>query len=328
MRLGHDARRAVVFFGVKNSEGGITYGGTGFLVAVPFSRDYAVHYLVTCRHVAKHLDVDFVIRGNDRDGSAFALDVDQLQWVYHQDDTVDVAIAPLLLHEQAWDRVYLPIDVFLGDAEKPNVLCGDDIAIVGLFRLHFGKGRNIPIVHSGTIAALADANEKVPIEDRVSGKITLTEAHLVEAQTLEGLSGSPVFIQQYAGLPFEQPSFAGRQETVFAMGAVRLLGMYSGAWDGRPGTILEKDKNLSNANYRVPVGMGAVVPGEKIVEVIMGKFQSDVRQNKIKDAEPPPATTDDAFSTRAVPATDANPTHREDFMRLVGAAARKPAPKD
>jgi hypothetical protein len=28
------------------------------------------------------------------------------------------------------------------------------------------------------------------------------------------------------------------------------------------------------------------------------------------------------------PATDENPTHREDFMRLVNAAARKPEPKD
>jgi len=42
----------------------------------------------------------------------------------------------------------------------------------------------------------------------------------------------------------------------------------------------------------------------------------------------PQASADVGVQAALPPANGENPTHREDFMRLVGAAARKPEPKD
>jgi hypothetical protein len=77
-----------------------------------------------------------------------------------------------------------------------------------------------------------------------------SRAALVEAQTLEGLSGSPVFTRK------------GEKWALF------LLGIYQSAWDGRPGEVLEKDRNLSGKGFRVPVGMGTVVPAWKIIDIL------------------------------------------------------------
>jgi hypothetical protein len=46
-----------------------------------------------------------------------------------------------------------------------------------------------------------------------------------------------------------------------------LFGLYAGSWDGEPGEILAADRNLSGGK-RVPVGMGLVVPADKIIELI------------------------------------------------------------
>ena len=102
----------------------------------------------------------------------------------------------------------------------------------------------------------------------MTGKIVGTEAYLVEAQTLDGLSGSPVFTNealQLIGLGQHHGAHAS------AYGALVLLGIYVGAWDGDPGEILSKDRNLKG-EIRVPVGVGVVVPAQKIVEVIRGNL--------------------------------------------------------
>ena len=105
------------------------------------------------------------------------------------------------------------------------------------------------------------------------------EAYLVQAQTLEGLSGSPVFIQQFSQIPgLSTPGGGG----VAGYGDQKLLGIYQGAWDGEPGAILSADRNLKGDNLRVPVGMGIIVQGERILELVKNdptfkEIQDDVR---------------------------------------------------
>ena len=137
--------------------------------------------------------------------------------------------------------------------------------MVGLFRLHAGSKRNVPIVHSGNVAALADPNELVPVRDRTTKEIIESEVYLVEAQTLEGLIGSPVFAHEIWDLAGTFPEIHGTLPKAF--GSVQLLGLYTGAWDGEPGAILEADRNLRGGK-RVPVGMGLVVPAKKIIDLI------------------------------------------------------------
>ena len=64
---------------------------------------------------------------------------------------------------------------------------GDEVFVVGLFRHRHGTQRNIPIVRVGNLAALTE--EKVATND-----FGLVDAYLIEARSIGGLSGSPVFL--------------------------------------------------------------------------------------------------------------------------------------
>jgi hypothetical protein len=314
VRISADCRKSVIFFGVPAPpDGEIAYGGTGCLVGltqggIPFP------YVVTARHVATKLarDPAFVIRVNNKTGGSEAPEGAALEWCYHPDPTVDLAAAYCSLDNRFFDHIYVDISQAISRA---TVEAGDPISIVGLFRLHAGSMRNMPIVHTGHIAALSDPAERIPLRDRTTGQVVRADAYLVEAQTLEGLSGSPVFLHQTVTLPVEPKCLA--------YGPVQLVGLFVGSWDGEPGEILAADRNL-RGGLRVPVGMGIVVPSEKIVELIVGhpKLKSE-REKRTKDNLSRRAgVTDDAFPSPQSD-DDANPNHLADFRRLVDVAARK-----
>jgi hypothetical protein len=98
MAVSEDARKCVVFFakrappkaGADAESVEIEYGGTGFLVSHE-DEGHTFHYLVTCRHVAKHLDLDFFMRLNTVAGNAELLPIETADWEYHTDETVDIA---------------------------------------------------------------------------------------------------------------------------------------------------------------------------------------------------------------------------------------------
>jgi hypothetical protein len=270
MRISDDGRKTVVFFGIE-TEKGIQYGGTGFLLADE-EEGIRMPFLVTCRHVAVQLERvgEFFIRINTRDGGAKNWPIQKIEWVYHPDPTVDLAAIPLAIDSSDFDASYCLMTTtgYLSPKSHPDaVVCGDPISMVGLFRLHAGSKRNVPIVHSGHIAALPDPSEPIPLRDRVTGNVVRAEAYLVEAQTLDGLSGSPVFIHEMTNLTTHKIAGVAADFHPKAYGMVRLLGLYAGSWDGEPGGILAKDRTFQGS-VRVPVGMGIVVPAEKILELI------------------------------------------------------------
>jgi hypothetical protein len=85
--------------------------------------------------------------------------------------------------------------------------------------------------------------------------------------------------------------------------------------------------------------MSCVIPALEIIRILLTpelvkmreKFEDD-RMDIIRRSRGAPKPevaikkTDGASSSRL--SNDANPTHREDFTRLLGAAARKPAQED
>jgi hypothetical protein len=321
VRISEDARQHVVFFGIASPpKGEIAYGGTGFLVGIQ-GRDGQPHpYIVTCRHVAKALEAagGFVIRANLNGGGSHSLAVEESEWAYHPDPSVDLAAAIFWLDGRVFDHAFFDIEKSMARAGEHGSLvrCGDIASIVGLFRLHHGKQRNIAIVHTGHVAALPDPNEPLPSRDRLTGAVIETEGYLVEAQTLEGLSGSPVFVRQTANLsniPMPDGRIAeiraddGSTLTLFA--GVRFLGIYQGAWDGEPGEILAADRNL-RGGLRVPVGMGIVVPGEKIIELLKGDPKLKEHRERVEKeaAAAGAAKNDPAFP--ALPASDEPPASR------------------
>ena len=83
-----------------------------------------------------------------------------------------------------------------------------------------------------------------------------------------------------------------------------------------------------------PSGMNGVVPAWHIKELLnmpeLKKLFDEAEQKHIKAVSASRVSIQPAVASlkAAPPASDANPNHREDFMRLVGEAARKPAQED
>lgn len=265
MRVDRDIRKTVVFFGYEAGpeKGGIDCIGTGFLQVFE-----GEGYLVTAKHITDELgDMPFLIRVNRKDGTSENLHADGVRWIGHPDPTVDVAVIPFNLTQRPlYDIKYLPQKMLALDElvhhQVEAIGTGDFAYTVGLWRLMSGTQRNLPVVHTGSIAMIA-GEEKIPVQDWRDPdrrKTLYVDGHLVESSNLSGLSGSPVFVRQTTLIPYGSRgiALAGKLEPF-------LFGLWQSSWDAPPGQVLgfEVGKNV-----RVPVGMGVVVPAQKIVDTL------------------------------------------------------------
>jgi hypothetical protein len=262
MRIRSDVRKAVAFLGHIVGDGDrFQAAGTGF-----FLMHDTVPYLVTARHIAEQFGDDpFYFRVNDMSGEAADCYVDPLeaakldvQWFFHDDPNVDVAVMPLGIDMRKGeaDFVVLSTAESIGCEGAPSIDTGDLCQVIGLFSLHPGKERMTPVIHTGHIAMMPDPREPIPTEDwRGSDSTVDVEGYLIEISNMQGLSGSPVMIRPTMGL--NMPS--GETAWVGA-GRVYLLGVWQGSWEGRSAIG-------GAAGKRVPVGMGIVTPIEKLMEV-------------------------------------------------------------
>jgi hypothetical protein len=319
VRVSEDARKCVVFFGTKSPNGKIEHGGTGFLVVLPLRSDAYVPYLVTARHVAEELDVDFTIRANRADGEAEDIPIETIRWIYPEDKTIDLAVARWILPKKTYDQGHYLLSKKALPSHQP--MCGTHIALVGLFRLRYGKTRNIPIVHSGHVAALADPAERIPVKDRF-GNVVQSVAHLVEAQTLDGLSGAPVFVQEF--LRLEWTDEADQPSEVIGFSGGKLFGVYQSSWDAKPGEILEDDRGFGDKKVRVPVGIGLATPVEELMRLLTEHPECKKNnEDTIARADASVAAAADSGFLDAPQADDDDTNQRERFTALLNAGAKK-----
>lgn len=272
MRWNDDIRKCVVFLGYADPadpEHGIHCKGTGFFLVYE-----GVCYLVTVRHVAHELqDVGWVVRMNKRDGGCENLPAEFSPWTYHPDHNVDLAVTPFFFTPELiakFDHLNLPEKWLLTANQMDNhyIGIGDSCFTVGLFHLMVGRKRNLPIIHAGTIA-LMPGDEGVPVRDwHDDTKTKMVEAFLIESQSMPGLSGSPVLVQPTITLATptqrkdgstQQSSYTVRENDSY------LLGVFQAAWQAKPSEIVAIDRGRPVV---VPVGMGVVVPAQRIVEIL------------------------------------------------------------
>lgn len=282
VRVSEEARKCSVFLGwsaatAENPEN-ITPVGTGFLVYSGDSGDDGV-YLVTAAHVARSLGENpFVIRFNDKSGAGRLDHIDQADWKYPSDGTIDVAILRYAPPDWA-DTVALPASEFMNDERLSHyeVGPGDVTFLVGLFHLHAGKRQNLITVHTGNIS-LMPTEEKIPTTD---GDL-VGNVYLIEMQSLNGASGSPVYIRptnEFCGIDNKY-----KIESIFhAEGRDYLLGVWVAAWPGKPDKILAGAKDMQKDVW-IPVGMGLVVPASSLRQLLDRQDICDER-NKIYTAK-------------------------------------------
>lgn len=265
MRVPDEVRQCVVFIalGTGAPQGGvvkINHIGTGFFVSIPsevLPRKYHV-YLVTARHVISATQGrDTWIRANTLEGSSLGYHVGAHWWYHPTDPSVDVAVIPWAPPSPPVAYKHIPVDMFLTDEHIRNleIGVGDEVFMTGLFSHVTGSKRNLPIVRMGNIAMIP--NEVVPTS------VGLIEAYLVEARSIGGLSGSPVFV---------------RQSVVLGESRVFLLGLMRGHWDLPPESKNDQVDAGHDVTGAVNMGIAIVVPAKKILEVLHRPELVDIRR--------------------------------------------------
>jgi hypothetical protein len=301
------------------AEEGINIGGSGFLVSVPTERlpaPASFAFAVTNKHVIAHNAC--VIRVNTPDRKFDIFELNKANWLVAEHD--DLAIAPLPAFDLGRHHVRtVPRDMFLS---KPtiaaeNVGPGDEVILIGRFINQEGKEQNIPSVRFGHIS-------QMPIEP-IEYDGVMQESFLCEIKSIGGFSGSPVFLAPLtdAGRPQGSSSILTKEARLLGVDWAHIQN-YECAWD-------DNGHEIPHIRFPTNTGMMAVVPAWKLNELLdhpeMVRLRQMQEDREIQRRKAPKVATDLSAGV-ALPATDANPNHREDFTRLEALAARKPAQED
>jgi hypothetical protein len=326
VRFRDDLRTSVAFLGradQSDPDGTFVPVGTGFFLS--FEGGY---YFVTAAHVAKPLAAGtFYLRLNTNT-VAKCIPIRSAEWIVDDaDQSVDVAITPLSLADiGSFDARYITGEEFFWDRKEAHenwdVGVGDMTYVVGLFKFHSGRKRNVPIVHSGNIAMMPE-DERVEIEDwnvdDPDARIEI-EAYLIESHALDGLSGSPVFVRPSG--PWLNATIETKTKKRVNIRAARdevlLLGLFQASWDAKPAKILAQQ---TGDDVLVPTNIGVVVPVEKIKAILKSDKAMKAKDSQTQAKKPPAATLKKA--RKSAPLAN-NPHHREDLKRLLDAAVRQP----
>jgi len=289
-------------------------------VVVPtegLKQNFYFPYVVTNKHVIE--DGNTVVRMTTRDGKKHIIETDERDWRFHPDGD-DLAVLLISFDPNKLRFSHVASSQFLSKHElmTMGIGIGDDIFVVGRFINHEGRQKNSPTARFGNIAQMPNEPVKVGGFDQ--------ECFLVEARSIGGYSGSPVF---WHVLPFAGGAY--RPKTNVGIGPF-LLGVELGYiydWTpvcdsvGRPINQATPDAQQVQVNS----GMMVVVPAWKLTELLNEDSAVAKRkevEDQVKAAEQKTrGGVAPASSRRGPPATAANPTHREDFDELVGKAAKR-----
>jgi hypothetical protein len=242
--------------------------GTAFFVSVSDTMEgrakkYEVvgfPYLVTARHVLQEIWNTYravvQIRVNLVNGSARIVETVKNQWLFPETNQADIAVLPWTLPDDDLDIWPFPLSEHytVEGMKKQGLGVSDTIHSIGLFTVKPGLSHNIPIVRTGTIAAMP--------EELVNTVIGDFEAYIVELRSIRGLSGSPVFIPTVQGHPNS---------------ALRLMGVLHGHWN------VEKREDLDLYGHsKLHVGVGVVTPIERVLEVVWSPMLMAARAEAAK----------------------------------------------
>ena len=307
--------------GADGSVSGDLYA-TGFFVSIPILEDSPVPraaYFVTAKHVAKDLqnrEIYFLV--NQKGGGVTSIrNVIGNQWQLHPNDpTVDVAVIQVGVHPEA-DIDPVGVEHF-GTRERLrelNIGIGDEVHSTGLFTPYPGEKRNMPILRIGNIAMMP--------EERIQTDLGFAEVYLIEARSLGGISGSPVFVRPTINFELPPELVRANVKNAFWHGhGATLLGLMHGHWD-----IKESEMNKAffthDRKHGVNMGIAIVVPAVKILETLNKPDFVEVRE-----------TMKEMLKRSLVPGTDSRKPQetpkreftREDFEAALKKASRKVEP--
>jgi hypothetical protein len=292
--------KTVVYLYYSDAEAkwGAHRGATAFLAGVPSAVGNAHHpYVVTNAHALDKNGV--VIRINKPSGGFDTISVAYDEWIRHPHGD-DVAVYPIELNRRDHAVEVIPISWFLPREGHPFRV-GDDCLIIGRQINLEGKRSNTPAARFGAISMMnpEPINQDIRHFDQ--------ESIAVEARSLGGFSGAPVFAYRTASLStptlredVPQPGsdipllnagdlVHGEWPIVVSPlieGPLCLLGMNWGHMGSRKAIVGEGSlAKLSKANRELALnsGMLLLVPAWRITELLMTRELVELREKD--DAE-------------------------------------------
>jgi hypothetical protein len=313
MRVPDTITQCVGFLGAPSADDPeeIVVRGTVFFVSVPSemrpeSRRY--EHLVTAHHCLNRVGaLPLSVRLNAFTATAdrVATDIpigDALDWFTHPTDgeqdalPVDVAVLPWKADHTAFEYRCVPVDLLLtdemsagADEDGTHIGLGDEVCIPALFTRGTGRRLNLPSVRMGALALMPTE----PVRTR-SGAVEIDmEAYLIEARSLGGLSGAPVFVRA------AMDGGVSRE--------MQLLGLMHGHWDPPPGAIhdavtdaaMTGEETGKEKAEAVTRGIGLVVPAKKIREALFQAELVDLRARHDRAVERKRLATRDAGADKA-----------------------------
>lgn len=267
--------RDCVCFIYANIKGQAKPVGTAFFLALPIRDHLVTVVVVTALHVIAKIqqhsdDGRTFLRVNAKQGGFHIVEVDTGSWVKpdQTDEIVDVCFCAWPFH---WDASDFDIRYFSADtAATKDVMTaqglgvGNEVAFPGLFVNHHGQKRNEPIVRFGHVSAMPS--------EPVTTKHGEIEAYLIEARSVGGLSGSPVFLDP--GRFRLSKNGDTREWRATGDPGGYLLGVMHGHWDA-PKEAVEVDvEEAPEGDYfgmskeYINMGIAVVTPIDKLLNLI------------------------------------------------------------
>lgn len=256
MKIPEWIKTCVAFVGYQMSDKTYKMAWTVYFI----SRDdnwTDLKYAVTAKHVIEWIRwtglEDVYLRINIYNEGAYWLKTKLSDWIYHSDENVDIATLGLGFSEKVNQKFYpLSGSVTNEIREKQQIEEGDEVFITGLFKHHHGNNKNIPIIRVGNISAMPD--------EKIQTKHHLMDWYLIEARSIGGLSGSPVFVNLWLHRYIDWWLKQSSSSTIYY-----LLGMIYGHFDTN---ILEDEaeEDWENSTNRINMGIAIVTPVNKLIE--------------------------------------------------------------
>jgi hypothetical protein len=270
-------RKCVLFLGARENGKFVPKATTFVVTTEEHGRQFL--YLATAEHCVlgfRNRGWDIWVRSNLTAGGTQEDMLSANHWWFHptkETSPTDVAVAPIYF-TAGEDYAFVPLtgpNAISGTSDilqSNGIGTGDEVVVTGLFKSHYGKQRNVPVVRVGNIAAMKGE----PVHTHYCGR---TEAYLIEARSISGLSGSPVFVQKPFLTRIGPPQIAA---------SIYLLGLMHGHFDVEN---LNEDMVAGDSAPQsgINTGIGVVIPVEKVIETIN---HPDLVENRRKWAEEHP----------------------------------------
>jgi hypothetical protein len=244
MRIPDSILKCVTFIGRQEGDE-IKYRGTGFFVLFEHKEDgttWRFAYLVTAKHTADMIkESTFYVRVNLRTGRAEDVEMNRhgqptVWYTNPRDPDADVAVTTVGIPEYV-DQLAVGHEMIIDENRREQLYLGvgDEVFMIGLFSHLKGKTKNVPICRTGNIAMYPE--EKIAAKD-AQGRRRDIDAFLVEARSIGGLSGSPVFARYTINVGgFRERGTDKPIEITAYSNTFYLVGLVSAHWDIDPNDL-------------------------------------------------------------------------------------------